>query len=153
MTKEDHAIVASTLERLGLADYALRFMDELSGGECQKVVLARAFAQRTEILLLDEPTNNLDPANCHEVMAAVRDEVDERGVAAAAVMHDINLALGYCDRFLFLKDGKADSLDGAESVTSERIKRIYGLESEIIEADGRRFVMAHAKGRPKPQEG
>lgn len=138
---EDYDVVDEVLERLELSSYALRYTDELSGGEYQKMALARAFVQRADTLLLDEPTNNLDPANQLEVMQAARDEVDGRGVAAAAVMHDINLSLRYCDRFLFLKDGKVDALGGREVVTAERIKSVYGMESEVIEHRGRPVVI------------
>lgn len=132
-TAEDRAIVAHTLEELGLGGYALRYMDELSGGEYQTVVLARAFVQRTGTLLLDEPTNNLDPAHQQEVMALVRRQVQERGVGAAAVMHDINLALRHCDRFLFLKDGLVDAYGGSDVVTARQVQRIYGIEVEMIQ--------------------
>lgn len=140
-TAADHEAVHAVLARLGLSSYALRYADELSGGEYQKMVLARALVQQTATLLLDEPTNNLDPANQQEVMREVRSEVDERGIAACAVMHDINLALRYCDRFLFLKDGTVDAAGGRECVTSERIKRIYGMDADIIEHNGRPVVI------------
>lgn len=140
-SKEDRRIVENALERLDLAKCALRYTDELSGGEYQKMVLARAFVQRADTLLLDEPTNNLDPANQQEVMREVRDEVDGRGIAAAAVLHDINLALRYCDRFLFLADGRVDAVGDQEIVTPEQIERIYGMKSDVIEHRGRRLVV------------
>ena len=101
-SEEDHAVVSKVLSDLGLSDFALRYIDELSGGEYQKVVLARAFVQQTDVLLLDEPTNNLDPANQQEVMRVVREEVVARNLAAAAVLHAVHLALRWCDRFLML---------------------------------------------------
>lgn len=140
-SKEDRQIVENALERLDLAKCALRYTDELSGGEYQKMVLARAFVQRADTLLLDEPTNNLDPANQQEVMREVRDEVDGRGIAAAAVLHDINLALRYCDRFLFLADGRVDAVGDASIVTPQQIERIYGMKSDVIEHRGRRLVV------------
>lgn len=140
-SQEDHRIVLDTLKRLDLARCELRYTDELSGGEYQKMVLARAFVQQAETLLLDEPTNNLDPANQQEVMREVRAEVDRRGIAAAAVMHDINLSLRYCDRFLFLKDGAVDAVGGMEVVTAAQVKRVYGMDCEIIEHRGRRLVV------------
>ena len=140
-SKEDRRIVENALERLDLAKCALRYTDELSGGEYQKMVLARAFVQRADTLLLDEPTNNLDPANQQEVMREVRDEVDGRGIAVAAVLHDINLALRYCDRFLFLADGRVDAVGDQEIVTPEQIERIYGMKSDVIEHRGRRLVV------------
>ena len=140
-SKEDRQIVENALERLGLAKCELRYTDELSGGEYQKMVLARAFVQRADTLLLDEPTNNLDPANQQEVMREVRDEVDGRSIAAAAVLHDINLALRYCDRFLFLADGRVDAAGNQGIVTPEQIERIYGMKSDVIEHRGRRLVV------------
>lgn len=140
-SKEDRQIVENALERLGLAKCELRYTDELSGGEYQKMVLARAFVQRADTLLLDEPTNNLDPANQQEVMREVRDEVDGRSIAAAAVLHDINLALRYCDRFLFLADGRVDAVGNQGIVTPEQIERIYGMKSDVIEHRGRRLVV------------
>lgn len=140
-SQEDHRIVLDMLERLGLARYELRYTDELSGGEYQKMVLARAFVQQAETLLLDEPTNNLDLANQQEVMREVRAEVERRSIAAAAVMHDINLSLRYCDSFLFLKAGTVDAVGGMEVVTAEQVKRVYGMDCEIIEHRGRRLVV------------
>ena len=93
------------------------------------MVLARAFVQQAETLLLDEPTNNLDPANQQEVMREVRREVDERGIAACAVMHDINLAIRYCDCFLFLKDGKVDAA-GAHQANLRHGRRHYRARRE-----------------------
>ena len=140
-TAADYAVIRETLDRLGLSAYSLRYADELSGGEYQKMVLARAFVQQAETLLLDEPTNNLDPANQQEVMREVRCEVDERGIAACAVMHDINLALRYCDRFLFLKDGVVDAVGAGEIVTPARIKRVYNMDADVIEHGGRAVVI------------
>lgn len=140
-TEEDLHIVDGVLEDLGLSAYALRYADELSGGEYQKVMLARAFAQQTDVLLLDEPTNNLDPANQQEVMRLVRREADVRGLAAAAVLHDVNLALRFCDRFLMLKDGRVAAVGGLEVVTEEMIELVYGMAVDIIEHAGCKIVV------------
>lgn len=140
-TKKDYEAVDAVLEELGLTAFALRHVNELSGGEYQKVMLARAFAQQTEVLLLDEPTNNLDPANQQEVMRVVRDAVDSRSLAAAAVLHDINLALRYCDRFCMLKDGYVEVQGGQEIITEESIHSVYGMRAGIIEHQGRKVVI------------
>ena len=139
-TAEDRAIVARVLDELGLADYALRYLDELSGGEYQIVVLARAFVQQTETLLLDEPTNNLDPSNQQEVMRLVRSEIKRRGIGVAAVLHDMNLALRHCDRFLFLKDGVVDAFGDEGIVTPAQIERVYGMKADVIEHAGCKLV-------------
>lgn len=140
-SKQDLDIVTAMLVQLGMADKALAYVDVLSGGEYQKVVLARAFVQQAQTLLLDEPTNNLDPANQQEIMRAVRDEVDGRGIAAGAVLHDINLALRYCDRFVFLADGVVDAAGDASVVTPEEIRHVYGMNVDIIEHRGVKVVV------------
>lgn len=137
----DFAAVERVLAELGLSELALRYVDELSGGEFQKVALARALAQETRVLLLDEPTSSLDPANQQEVMRAVRRAVDERGIAAAAVLHDVNLALRHCDRFLLMRDGRVQALGGSEVVTAGAMREIYGLEADIIEHGGHKVVI------------
>ncbi len=140
-TQEDIEVVDKMVDRMGLAPYALRYVDELSGGEYQKVILARAFVQQTDVLLLDEPTNNLDPANQQEVMRVVREEVDNRGIAAAAVLHDINLALRYCDRICMIQQGRVAALGGHEVVTQASIKDVYGIDADILEHEGHRIVV------------
>lgn len=140
-TEKDLAVVDQTLEKLGLTDFALRYVDELSGGEYQKVILARAFVQETAVLLLDEPTNNLDPANQLEVMRVVRGAVDETGIAAAAVLHDVNLALRYCDRFLMMKDGRVAASGGSDIVTEDSVHMVYGITADVIEHNGRKVVI------------
>ena len=90
--QEDIEIVDDVLKRMGLNHLVLRYLDELSGGELQKVVIARALVQEPDVMLLDEPTNNLDLKNQIEVLKIVKETVANRGIAAVVVMHDINLA-------------------------------------------------------------
>ena len=139
--EDEFAIVDEVLDEIGMADMALRYVDELSGGEFQKVMLGRAFVQQTDVLLLDEPTNNLDPLNQHEMMHLVHHMVHDHGLAAAAVMHDVNLALRYCNRFCLMKDGAVDSVGSSEIITGESMERIYGLPARVVEVDGRNVVV------------
>lgn len=138
---QDYQAVDDVIVRLNLEPFALRFVDELSGGEYQKMIIARAFVQQADVLLLDEPTNNLDMANQAEVLQMVRDEVDSRNLAAVAVMHDINLALRYCDRFLLMKEGKVVVCGGPEVITPAIIKEVYGIDADIITHAGRSVVI------------
>ena len=137
----DFAAVDRVVDELNLHDLALRYVDELSGGEYQKVMIGRALVQETDIVLLDEPTNNLDMANQAEVMSLVRSIVDERDIAAAAVMHDLNLSLRYCDRFLMVKDGLVAAYGDVNVITPESVADVYGVDVEIIEHRGRRIVV------------
>lgn len=138
---EDYEIVDRVIAELGLEPLALRYLDELSGGEHQKVVIARALVQDTEILLLDEPTNNLDMANQVEVMELVSHIAHEHGIACAAVLHDLNLALRYCDRFLLIKDGTVLAAGDKSIVTKEMIEEAYDVRVDIVEHKGIPFVI------------
>ena len=133
---KDRQIVTDILEKMHLQDYALRNMSELSGGEAQKVMLARALAQQPRLLLLDEPTSNLDPRNQHEVMQTVRSIAREHNICVITVIHDLNLAIRYCDRFLFLKNSHCYCYGGVETMTPENIERVYGMHVHIIETMG-----------------
>lgn len=144
-TEEDFAIVDEVISDMELGDLAFRYVDELSGGEYQKIVIGRALVQCQDVLLLDEPTNNLDIANQIEVMALIRKAVNARSIAAAAVMHDINLALAYCDRFLALKRGEPIAYGGAEVVTEELLQTVYGIDADIIEWNGKRVVAPYER--------
>ncbi len=130
-TAEDHRVVEEVISRMGLLDFSLRYIDELSGGELQKVMLARALAQQPKVLMLDEPTSSLDLRNQYEVMRLVRELAEEKQICVLIVIHDLNLALRYCDRFLFLKDGAVWSLGGTETVTSDTIREVYGMETTV----------------------
>ena len=135
-SKKDRQIVTDILHKMNLDSYALRNMSELSGGEAQKVMLARALAQEPRLLLLDEPTSNLDPRNQHEVMQTVRTIARENHICVITVLHDLNLAIRYCDRFLFLKDSELYSYGGLETMTPEAIEEVYGMHVHIIETMG-----------------
>ena len=89
---------------------------------------------------MDEPTSNLDPKNQYESMAMVRKAAKENNITVFIVLHDLNLALRCCDRFFFLKDGKCCSYGGIETVNPATIKEVYGIDAEIAEINGRKFV-------------
>ncbi|GBC63611.1 ABC transporter ATP-binding protein [Desulfonema ishimotonii] len=140
-THRDYEVVETVLERMGLARFALRPVLALSGGEMQKVVMARALAQEPDVLLLDEPTSNLDLKNQFEVMGLVRQVVREQKLAAVVSIHDLNLALRFADRFLMVRDHTVFSLTDRESVTREMIRDVYGVEVLLTEVEGHRVVV------------
>ncbi len=141
ITQHDMAIASQALETLGLADYALRFLDELSGGELQKVVIARALAQQPEILLMDEPTSSLDLKNQLDVLNLIRKITRERGIAAVVAMHDLNLALRFADQFLLLKDRRIFAAGGPEVMTPENIESVYAVPVAMTSHNGNRVVI------------
>ncbi len=125
--QEDIEITESIIKRMGLESFALRYVDELSGGERQKVMLARALAQQPRVLLLDEPTSNLDLRNQYEVLATVQEIARQDNISVIIVIHDLNLALRYCDRFLFVKDSKIYTYGGPEVMTPGNISFVYEM--------------------------
>jgi len=140
-TEHDRSIASALIEKMGLEDKILSPVSRLSGGEAQKVLLARALAQEPKLLLLDEPTSNLDPKNQHQALSLVRSTVKEQGLCAVAVLHDLNLALRYCDRFLFIKGSRLCSYGGIETVTSELLKEVYGINADVISHKGQTVVV------------
>lgn len=134
--ESDFQAVERVLRLMDLEDFALRPVRELSGGEAQKVVIARALAQEPEVLLLDEPVSNLDLKNQLEVMDLVARTVTERGLSAILAIHDLNLALRFADFFLFLKDGRVHTFADRAAVTPAVIDEVYGVRVILREIDG-----------------
>ena len=126
---------------LNMQKYRLRYIDELSGGEVQKVMLARALVQQPRILLLDEPTSNLDPRNQYEMMALVQELARENNLTVLVVMHDLNLALRYCDKFYMLKNGRGYSYGDISVMTGKAISEVYEIHAEVAEINNRKTVI------------
>lgn len=140
-TKEDYAMVQEIIGRLNLNDYAMREATSLSGGEFQKVVLARALAQEPEILLLDEPTSNLDIRNQVEVMKLMKQYCKDKQISVIVSIHDMNLSLQFSDKYLMLKDGEVFKYGSKEIVTRENIRTVYGLDVDILKYKNRKIVI------------
>lgn len=143
VSQEDIDLCEAMIRLVGLEQLQVRSLQELSGGELQKVMLARSLVQQPKLLLLDEPTSNLDPRNQYEMMTLVRKIAREQGITVLIVIHDLNLALRYCDRFYFLKDGAGYSYGGIETVTAETIQSVYGIQAEIAGINGRKVVVVN----------
>jgi iron complex transport system ATP-binding protein len=131
ISTDDVMIVEDTIKKLSLDEIALRYIDELSGGELQKVGIARAIAQNPKLLLLDEPTSSLDLKNQLEILDTVKDVVRKENVSAIMTMHDLNLAFRYSDKFLFLKNGTIFAAGSMEDVTPDIIREVYGVPVTI----------------------
>jgi iron complex transport system ATP-binding protein len=134
-SEDDLRVVGEALKRLGIKGLALKRTNEVSGGELQKVSIARALAQEPRVLLMDEPTNNLDLKSQLEVMRLAR-ELAKGGKTVITVMHDVNLALRFAKRFVFMKDGKIVADGGMEVLSEELFMEVYGVRVEIGEIRG-----------------
>jgi len=148
---QDLRMVEAALRLLDLRDLALRSLDQLSGGELQKVAIARALVQEPRLLLLDEPTSSLDLRNQVAILDLVRRVVDEHRVAGLMTMHDLNLALSYADTFLMLKAGRVHAHGRCHEVTAAMVEEVYGLPVAIHRLDGRPVVVPRegpARGTP-----
>lgn len=141
VSQEDVNLCDSMIEQVGLAPFKLRYINELSGGELQKVMLARAFVQQPQLLLLDEPTSNLDPKNQYEMLALVRHLARERNASALIVIHDLNLALRYCDKFAFIREGVIYRYGDASIITGKTIFDVYGINAVVTEVNGKKTAV------------
>lgn len=140
-TAEDFRIVAEALETVGMAAFADRSFSTLSGGEQQRVILARALAQQTPCLILDEPTNHLDINYQLQLMDLVRG-LDRTVIAA---VHDLNIAAMYCDRLYAVKDGRIVGQGSPrELLTPEFIREMYQVEARLVsDEDGCLHILFH----------
>lgn len=130
-TKEDLDIVNKAIEMLELEEYSLRYIDELSGGEFQKVLIARALTQEPKVLMLDEPTSSLDLKNQLEVINIIKKVVISKNISAVVTIHDLNLALRFADKFILLKDGEIFAAGGIEIMTMENIEHVYSVPVRV----------------------
>ena len=146
-TPHDHALCDAVIEKLNLESLKMRAVSTLSGGEQQKVMLARALVQEPEVLLLDEPTSSLDIKNAHEMLSEVRTLCKEAALTVLMVIHDLNLALRYCDKFLFLKDGEVYRFGDKSVITEDVLEAVYGIPTRLITVDGETMIAPVAQGR------
>jgi len=130
----DRQAVGRAIELLDLGHLARRRIDTLSGGERQRAVLAMALAQEADVLLLDEPTVHLDPAHQRATLALVRDLARRNGIAAAAVLHDLNLASAMAERIVIVDGGRIVA-DGPPAVvlTQDSVERVFGEGLLVLE--------------------
>lgn len=131
VSESDLIKVQSALEQLELDQFSLRYIDQLSGGELQKVAIARALVQEPQLLLFDEPTSALDLKNQMHILRIIRDIVTHHKISAVMTMHDLNSALRYADRCCFLKDGNIHTFCNKKDVTAETIEDVYGIPVTI----------------------
>ena len=127
--KEDIAVAKSAMEATDILNFAGRNIQELSGGERQRVIVARALAQQPRLILLDEPTTYLDIKHQMDLYRLMKKRNIEDGLTVITVLHDINLASTFCDRIIFLKDGRTVA-DGTpkDVINYAKIKEVFDTE-------------------------
>jgi iron complex transport system ATP-binding protein len=147
VSNEDEAIVRRSLERVDAFDLLERRVGELSGGEQQRVLLARALAQSTPILLLDEPTSHLDLHHQVDLLELVRRLAHKDGLAVLIAVHDLNLAARYADRIALLVRGEIKAIGTPQQVLRpDLISEAYHLPVQVVPHpfDGSPLVLAES---------
>ncbi|HDN96176.1 MAG: hypothetical protein DRN29_03865 [Thermoplasmata archaeon] len=133
MNEKDIKIANDAMEAVGIEHLADRTITELSGGELQKVIIARALAQQPNILLLDEPTAHLDIHHQIEILSLIKSLIG-KGITAIAVLHDLNLASCFCDKIILLNKGKIFAIGNVkEVITPDNIYTVYGIRVDILQ--------------------
>lgn len=141
-SERDEETAWSAIDRLGLTPLATNPYDQLSGGEKQKVLIARALAQEAQVLLLDEPTSSLDIRHQLEVMDLLRELVSSRSLSVGVIVHDLDLAIKYCDRVVMMRGGEVFATGASTDVITEaNILAVYGVRAVIDASHGRPHVV------------
>lgn len=132
--RADHEAVEALAQQWELTGLLDRTLQDMSGGERKRVLLARTFAQGTPVVILDEPTNHLDLRHQHEVAARVADS----GRTALMALHDLDVAAAYCERVVLMSRGRVVA-DGApaEVLTARAVEEVYGVSARRADVDGR----------------
>lgn len=138
---EDIKIVNDIIHEMKLDKIALKNVNELSGGERQKVAIARALVQEPELIIFDEPTGNLDIYNEKLILDEAKKIVKNKNVSILISLHDLNLAYEFADEFYFIKEGKIIYQGDKEVFNEENIKETFDLNAKLINVENKKIVM------------
>ena len=138
---DDYLAVEKIIGDMGLQPFAHRNVDELSGGERQKIAIARAMAQEPKLMVFDEPTGNLDIANEQLIIEEAKKLARQKNISILSSLHDLNQALYFGDKFFFLKNGVVKYAGGKEIVTETVIRDIFDIDVRIVEIDNQKVIL------------
>ena len=139
-SSQDLEKVSEIIKVLNLEELAMREIGAISGGERQKVIIARALAQEPDIILFDEPTSSLDLRHQLEVLNLISEQ-SLNEITSIVAIHDLNMAARYCDKFVMLKEGMIYAAGGPEVLTSENIEAVYRVRVNAIENSGEMVIV------------
>ena len=138
---EDERIAFDVIARMDLTDFAFRSIQEMSGGERQRVFIARALAQETGVIILDVPTASLDLHNQLFILRTITEIARQENIAVLMTIHDLNLASLFCDTLLMLKDAHVYAYGQTQEVlTAESVVAMYGVRTCVTVEDGAKHV-------------
>ena len=138
---QDYIAVEKILEDMGLTEFAGRSAEALSGGEKQKIAIARAMAQEPKLMVFDEPTGNLDIANEHLIIEEARKLAREKNIAILSSLHDLNQALYFGDKFFLMKEGRVKYAGGKEIITEEVIRDVFDIDVKIVTINNQKVIL------------
>lgn len=142
LNDEDRSFVEEAIRYMNLDAIRGKYLDELSGGQCQRAFIAMVLAQNTDYILLDEPLNNLDMKHSAAMMKVLRRLVDEKGKTIVLVLHDINFAAAYSDYIVALKDGRvARQGEMGDIINTEALRDIYDMDIPVHTIGGERVCL------------